>query len=230
MAQISIPSYSSSRTKTRTYDLKADPSAILAAMTQLLCPTGTIIPSLSGTEPGDGWKLLNGQTLLKFEWPALYACLAGNVAETTDSFTLPDLRGKMLIGEGGAPALAAFATTGAHQISLSVDQLPSHSHGVSDPGHAHSFAGTPHSHGITDPGHAHTATTVQAAQTATGIDKAQPAAGATTTDTTGITVDAATAGGTVGSNTTGITVLAAGSGQAVPILPPVMAIHWMVRT
>lgn len=230
MAQISIPSYSASRTKTRTYDLKADPSEILAAMAQLLCPTGTIIPSLSGVEPGDGWKLLNGQTLLKFEWPNLYAVLAGNVAETADSFTLPDLRGKMLIGQGGDPALAAFAMAGAHQISLSVGQLPSHSHVVTDPGHGHIFTATPHSHSITDPGHSHTATTVQAAQTATGTAKAQPAIGATDPATTGITVDAAAAGGTIESATTGVTVQATGSGDVVPILPPVMAIHWMVRT
>lgn len=230
MAQVVIPSSSSSRTKTRTYDVKADALAAIAALTKLLCPTGTIIPSLSPTEPGDGWKLLNGQTLLKFEWPDLYACLTGHVAETTDTFTLPDLRGKMLIGQGGTTAIPAFATAGAHQITLSVGQLPNHGHAINDPGHGHTFTGAPHSHSITDPGHFHSATTVQAAQTATGTAKAQPSVGDTLSATTGISVDAATAGGTVEVITTGITVAPTGSGDAVPILPPVIAIHWMVRT
>lgn len=34
-----------------------------------------------------------------------------------------------------------------------------HSHGVSDPGHAHTVGSDPHGHGIADPGHTHTVTT-----------------------------------------------------------------------
>ena len=34
-----------------------------------------------------------------------------------------------------------------------------HSHGVSDPGHAHAVGSDPHGHGIADPGHTHTVTT-----------------------------------------------------------------------
>jgi len=38
------------------------------------------------------------------------------------------------------------ATGGIDTVTLTVDQLPAHSHGVNDPGH---------SHGVNDPGHAH---------------------------------------------------------------------------
>lgn len=230
MPQIVMPSFSESRTKTRTYDTKSDPAQVISTLSALLCPTGTIISSLSPTEPNDGWKLLNGQSLFKFEYPALYAILAGNVAETTDTFTLPDLRGRMLIGIGGAPALAAFTLTGAHQITLNTNQLPAHAHTITDPGHDHTFTGVPHGHAVIDPGHLHTATTAVAAQSASGKTTAKPVAGDTGSAVTGISIDNATADGNIGARTTGITVEQTGNGDPVPILPPVIAINWMVRT
>ncbi|HRK66791.1 MAG TPA: tail fiber protein [Hyphomonas sp.] len=230
MPQIDLPSYSPSRTRTRTYDVKADPAEILAALSQLLTPTGTIIPTLSGTEPGDGWKLCNGQTLLKFEYPDLYAVIGGAFGETADTFDLPDLTGRMLIGSGGAAGLSALATGGAHQVSLTVAQMPSHSHDVADTGHSHGFTGSPHSHDITDPGHVHTAAVVGSTAADSGVAQPVPASGDTGSATTGIVINSATAGGTIDAATTGVSVQSAGSGDPVQILPPVLAIYWMVRT
>lgn len=63
----------------------------------------------------------------------------------------PDLRGRMIIGAGGAYAVAA--TGGAATYSGSTDghtlttaEIPAHNHGVNDPTHIH---------GLTDPTHVH---------------------------------------------------------------------------
>ena len=88
MPQISLPSYSPSRTKTRTYDVKADPATVIAALLQLVAPTGSLVPTLSESEPGDGWKLCNGQSLLKFEYPDLFAAIGGTWGETSRTTAL----------------------------------------------------------------------------------------------------------------------------------------------
>lgn len=227
MAEVTIPSYTFSRTRTRTYDVENDPRFIVAAILDLLCPAGTIIATLSSEEPGDGWKLLDGQTLTKAGYPRLYAIIGGTWGETTDTFDLPDLSNRMLIGVGDVGPLA-FA--GAASLTLSEAQMPAHSHALTDPGHTHGFTGSPHTHTITDPGHTHTAATDAAASALTGADVGAANAGSTGSATTGISVDNATAGGTVANATTGITMADTGDGDPIDLTPPVLGIYWMVRT
>lgn len=230
MPQISLPSYGPSRTKTRTYDVKADPATVIAALLQLVAPTGSLVPTLSESEPGDGWKLCNGQSLLKFEYPDLFAAIGGTWGETADTFALPDFRGRLPIGAGGSAGLTLKAAGGAHQIVLTQDQMPPHAHDLTDPGHTHTFSGTPHAHGVTDPGHSHTAAVVAPGSATSGPSADGAATGSTSSEVTGITVDAATAGGTNATSATGIAVQSAGAGSPVTILPPVIAVNWLVRT
>lgn len=81
----------------------------------------------------------------------------------------PDLRDRFIVGAGSTYAVGA--TGGAATFTLSVDQLPSHTHSVSasgttsiqSNGHTHTFSGVSgamnsnavHSHGVSDPGHSH---------------------------------------------------------------------------
>lgn len=248
MAQIDLPGFTGSRTRTRTYDFQNDPSEIIARVAQLICPPGTIIPTLSQIEPNDGWKLCNGQSLSKAAYPRLFSIIGNTFGETETDFALPDLRGRMPIGAGGAAGLAAFAFSGAASITLTIDQMPAHAHAVTDPGHGHAFTGASHSHSlgdpghghaVNDPGHTHSAATVRVAGsgagTATDGAQAGNTGGATTgvtvqASTTGMTVNPAIAGGTVEQDETGISVQEEGGGSPVSILPPVIALYWMVRT
>lgn len=225
MPQIEVPTHRFSRIRTRVYDAQNDPNAILTAIMELVCPVGTVIPTLADSEPGEGWKICNGQALSKADFPRLYDLIGDTFGSSADSFNLPDLRERFPMGAGTTPLRQLG---GAASVSLTVDQLPAHSHGVADPGHGHTFVGTPHSHSITDPGHTHAAAI---AQTGTGGSSGTGAvAGSTGSATTGITVAPATAGGTVQSATTGITINETGAGEAVDILPPFVAVNWMVRT
>jgi len=52
----------------------------------------------------------------------------------------PDLRDRFIVGAGGGYAVGA--TGGAATVTLTVEQMPSHSHGVNDPGHGHYCVGS----------------------------------------------------------------------------------------
>jgi microcystin-dependent protein len=75
-----------------------------------LVPTGAIIMWSGATVPS-GWGLCDGS--------------AGR----------PDLRDRFIVGAGSSYGVGA--TGGQNTVTLSVNQLPPHSHGVNDPGHSH---------------------------------------------------------------------------------------------
>ncbi|AQQ46769.1 hypothetical protein KDW67_34005 [Burkholderia cenocepacia] len=114
-------------------------------------PIGTILdfygnPADIPTKYGPGWQVADG---------------------TNGS---PDLRDRMTIGAGlsytqgstGGTTTQALTVANMPAHSHAASQQPhahhiafDHSHGVNDPGHAHSMWQTPHGHGVSDPGHAH---------------------------------------------------------------------------
>lgn len=237
MPEIQTPDFLTYRRRTRTYDADGDNTkAVIDAISALLAPAGTLIPSVSEVEPDSGaWKLCNGQTLSKAEYPRLYSIMSGRVTETETTFDLPDLRGRIMMGQGAAVDFGALA--GAASVTLTVDQMPEHGHSINDPGHTHAFTGAEHSHTITDPGHTHTAAGVSETNEQPFISEdpsptpiASAVSAQTGSATTGIDIDLATAGGANATATTGISVQNAGGGSPVSIIPPVFGVNWMVRT
>ena len=85
-------------------------------------PTGAIIMYGASAQP-TGWLLCNGQSTSGY--PALAAIVGA---------TVPDLRGRAPIGYGSGSGLTARntigATTGAETHTLTVAQIPGHTHGV----------------------------------------------------------------------------------------------------
>jgi microcystin-dependent protein len=74
-----------------------------------------------------GWASCDGQTLLVSQNNALYSLLGtafGGNGSTT--FGLPDLRGRIPLGQGGGASFAA--TGGAEKVALSTEQMPAHAH------------------------------------------------------------------------------------------------------
>ena len=191
-------------------------------------PTGAIVPTFGAANVGTQWLLLNGQTVSKRDYRNLYAILQGHVTETATTFDLPNLTNRTVMGAG---ATALMALAGSNSVTLSVTQLPSHNHTLTDPGHTHAFTGTPHTHTITDPGHTHTGSAQGTLDALTlGAGSTTAAAGNTGSSTTGITINAATAGGTNASATTGITLAPAGGGAPVDITPAIIGVNWLVKT
>jgi microcystin-dependent protein len=99
----------------------------------ILIPAGTIVQSASINVP-DGWLNCNGSLLNKIAYVDLFLAIGNTYGgEPTDlSFNLPDMRGRVGIGAGQGVDLSnrVFATSGGEEThTLSIEEIPSHSHG-----------------------------------------------------------------------------------------------------
>jgi microcystin-dependent protein len=99
-------------------------------------PTGDIEPTVRVT-PKPYTLLMKGQTLLRADYPVLVQFALDNglfipggfsVLDGVTNFGMPDWQGKTIIGAGGA--IAVGADIGADTKSITVANMPSHSHPV----------------------------------------------------------------------------------------------------
>src|SRR5579872_2904742 len=81
-----------------------------------------------------GWALCNGQLLSISQWTALFSILGTTYGGNgTTNFALPDLRGRVPIHPGQGPGLSPYTlgqTGGVETVSLSINNLPAHSHAL----------------------------------------------------------------------------------------------------
>lgn len=88
-------------------------------------PVGTIM-AYGGVNVPDGWLVCDGTSYRKADYPALAAVLGAT--GTGGEFMVPDLRGRFLMGVSEAHPLASTGGEEAH--TLTVEEMPSHSHPV----------------------------------------------------------------------------------------------------
>lgn len=87
---------------------------------------GAVVPMVTDVLPAF-MVWCEGQTLLRVNYPDLYGRLHANFIVDADSFIVPDLRQKMPFGyESGVNDIAD--TGGAKTVTLTVSEMPSHSH------------------------------------------------------------------------------------------------------
>lgn len=161
----------------------------------------TALPAAQGLS--FGW--VNGQTLLRANYPVLWAMAAGSPlfgpGNGSTTFTLPSVVDRFLVGSGDL--YAAGAEGGAASTTLGVLQIPLLDATVSDPGHSH----------VATPGYN---TPIEATST---LGTATPGDGNITFDEI-----------STSSNTTGITAtVGTKTPSAVPTLPPYLAIPFAIR-
>jgi len=171
-------------------------------------PIGVIIPAAK-QNPSNSWLLCDGTAYSRTTYAGLYGVI-GDTFGTGDgstTFNVPDLKGRAPIsvdvsGSRVGEALALGATGGTSTVALSIDEIPAHSHTITDPGHVHfPVSGSNFYH--------------------TGIPRAL-AAGAIAAFDFGV------AQANTGSNVTGITIDNAGGGDQHNNMPPFMAIHYFI--
>ena len=115
-----------------------------------MATTGAIVPFAGGVLPS-GWIPCDGRSLAVVDYPSLFAAI-GNVWGAVDSshFNIPDLRGRVLVGQGtgGGGTYALGASGGEVTHTLDTTEMPSHAH--TDLGHTHAY--DPATPSVTVPG------------------------------------------------------------------------------
>jgi microcystin-dependent protein len=174
---------SSTATSTVPVVLPTDPTTALQAATKsyvdLGSPAGIIAP-FAGTSAPSGWLACNGAAVSRTTYATLFAAIGTTwgAGDTTTTFNVPDLRGAFLRGSG----------------TSSLD--PSSPRSV---GTFQAEAYLNHNHGVTDPGHNHSYTTNSGTRNGDGSGSSymiNASTFSTGTSTTGLTVNTSTTGGT----------------------------------
>jgi microcystin-dependent protein len=235
------------------------------------CPVGTIIMwggyPVAAANPPNGWYPCDGTALSRTTYSALFAVMGGlfGAGDGSTTFNLPDFRARCPIGSDyyapGPPAswvgnvingVYPGWVGGEWTHVLSVAEMPSHAHSISDgghnhghsdPGHAHSVADPQHAHSIADPGHAHyyvnsnNNTMNAAGGNNTNYQQNQIGANTNAAGTgigiygaaTGIGIYAAGTGMSNVASGTGIGIYAAGSSGAHNNVQPSLGVTFLIR-
>jgi microcystin-dependent protein len=95
---------------------------------------GYVTP-FAGTFAPQNWMLCQGQQLTVNQNVALFSIVGiyygGN---GTTNFNLPDLQGRAIVGQGSGPGLSSYVIGqkgGVQQFTMSVNQMPAHTHVIS---------------------------------------------------------------------------------------------------
>lgn len=115
----------------------------LQAASVALAPIGAVVPFWGLQEPA-GWLLCKGQAVSRATYKELFDVIgtrsgAGNGSTT---FNVPDLRESLVygVGDSGSFTQTMGAVVGEKAHTLTVAEMPSHSHPLSTGNQAHSFA------------------------------------------------------------------------------------------
>lgn len=164
-------------------------------------PVGSL-QAYAGASAPTGWLLCDGTSYSTSVYPELFNVLGYTYGGSAGNFNVPDLRGRMPIGAGndGTAANNATRTRGDKGGDT---RMPTHNHGVTDPGHYHG--------GISYGG----------------------SGGGPPNNTASWTVGGASSGanstfGNTGQTTTGVSVNNAGAGSA-DNMPPFLVTNYIIK-
>lgn len=103
------------------------------AIVDAIVPVGAVLP-FYGSRPPKNWLLCYGQEVSRTEYKDLFDVIgtssgSGNGSTT---FNVPDLKGKVIYGQGSTDALVTGSTVGETHHTLTVGEMPSHGHDIVD--------------------------------------------------------------------------------------------------
>ena len=94
------------------------------------------IRMFAGAEAPDKWLPCDGRAISRTTYSALFTLIGESfgVGDGTTTFNIPDFQGRMPIGIGAGEGLSERVIAeegGEEDHTLSIDEIPSHSHGIS---------------------------------------------------------------------------------------------------
>ena len=205
------------------------------------------VKMFAGPAPPTNWLICDGSSLATTgAYAALFAVIGYAYGGSGANFNLPNLQAAFPIGAEVASSLPVGSAGGSFTYTLDVAHLPAHAHAItpvshthtaSQPAHVHPDPG--HTHGVNDPTHVHS---LNVGGTASGVNFAAgsgftPAGTSTNAASTGISIQSAVTNlqaaqpaitvnpATPGPSTTNNT----GSGAAMLIIPPYVAVNFVIR-
>lgn len=99
--------------------------------------TGSYIGEIrmfGGTRAPEGWRVCDGSILGIDEYTELFALIGATYGgDGASTFGLPDLRGRLPVGQGSAAGLSNRVMGqqfGTNNVTLTTDNLPVHSHAI----------------------------------------------------------------------------------------------------
>lgn len=127
-----IPVASTTGKIAQTYLPLSESLAFTGASTSItgtfnLIPAGMVVAFASTTAPG-GWLLCNGASVATATYPTLFSAIGYGYGGSGANFTLPDFRGRSLTMASSSAALGQ--TGGENSHTLTVAEIPSHTHTV----------------------------------------------------------------------------------------------------
>ena len=103
-----------------------------------LVPSGAVMAFAMQTAPV-GWIECRGQAISRTTYADLFSAIGTTfgAGDGSTSFNLPNLRGEFIRGWDNGRGIDSGRTFGSAQGSANL----AHTHGITDPGHAHSYNG-----------------------------------------------------------------------------------------
>jgi microcystin-dependent protein len=159
----------------------------------------------AGSSAPTDWLLCDGAAVSRAVYAGLFAVIGTTygAGDGSTTFNVPNAKGRVTVGrDAGQSEFDTLAETGgAKTHTLTTSEMPSHSHGVTDPGHTHSLV---------------VSATLGGGQL---YAKDEP----NTTGTQG-------APNSLGGALTGISIQNAGSGGSHPNLQPYLVLNKIIKT